>query len=86
MSNLSVRGLEPEVLALLKARASQEGASVNALVLRMIRQGLGQGEARPARRRFDDLDALAGTWSQDEATGFEAATAPFGEVEASLWK
>lgn len=86
MPNLSIRGLDDQALAKLKARAIKEGASVNTLVLRLIEQGLGHARARPARRRHDDLDALAGSWRKNEGLAFERATAPFAEVDATLWK
>lgn len=86
MSNLSVRGLEPETLSVLKARARQEGASVNALVLRLIEQALGRVSARPVRHRYHDLDALAGIWSAEEAAVFEDNSADFRKADADLWK
>lgn len=82
MANLSIRGLDAKALAELKSRAAREGASVNMLVLRLIEQGLGHRRAKPALRRHDDLDALAGSWRQSEAAEFERATALFGEVDA----
>lgn len=85
MSNLSVRGLDPETLSALKALASREGASVNALVLRMIEQGLGRNPTQRPRHRYDDLDALAGSWSADDAAAFEHATAGLREVDPDLW-
>ena len=86
MSHLSVRGLDAKSLAELKAKAAREDASVNALVLRLIEQGLGHRRAKPVRCRHDDLDALAGSWNKREAAAFERATAPFGEVDRQLWK
>jgi plasmid stability protein len=86
MTNLSIRGLDTKALAELKARAAKEEASVNTLVLQLIAQGLGHARGKPARRRHDDLDALAGTWRKTDAAAFERATAPFGEVDAALWK
>ena len=78
MANLSIRGLDDDALAKLKARAIKEDASVNTLVLRLIEQGLAH--------RHDDLDALAGSWRKSEGLAFERATAPFAEVDAKLWK
>lgn len=86
MANLSIRGLDAKALAELKSRAAKEDASVNTLVLRLIEQGLGHRRAKPALRRHDDLDALAGSWSKSEVAAFERATTPFGEVDAKLWK
>ena len=86
MSNLSLRGLESGTLAALKTRAQQENASVNTLVLRLIDQGLGMKPAKPLRTRYDDLDALAGSWDSAEADAFFDAVAPFNEVDGDLWK
>ena len=86
MTNLSIRGLDAKALAELKARAAREDASVNTLVLRLIEQGLGHRRAKPALRRNDDLDALAGSWRKNEGVDFERATAPFSKVDSKLWK
>ena len=86
MANLSIRGLDAKALAELKTRAAKEDASVNTLVLRLIEQGLGHRRAKPALRRHDDLDALAGSWRKNEVVDFERATAPFGKVDVKLWK
>lgn len=86
MSNLSIRGLDQDALATLKSMASQQGASVNALVLRLIDQGLGRVPGKAACRRFDDLDALAGAWTEAEAVEFAANTESFDKVEPNLWK
>lgn len=85
MTTLSIRGLDAQALAALKKRAALEDASVNALVLRLIDQGLGLQPAKPALKRHDDLDALAGTWSAAEAAEFEAATGPLQRVDPGLW-
>ena len=86
MTNLSIRGLDDKSLADLKNRAAKENASVNSLVLRLIEQGLGHRRSKPALRRHDDLAALAGSWRASEAVAFEHVTAPFNEVDATLWK
>lgn len=86
MSNVSVRGIDPETLASLKVRARREGISVNALILRLIDQGLGKVQRKSLAHRYDDLDSLAGAWSADDAAEFQAATAPFSEVEPGLWR
>ena len=84
MANLSIRGLDAKTLAELKARAARENASVNTLVLHLIEQGLGHRRAKPALRRHDDLDALAGSWRRNEGADFERATAPFSRVDSKL--
>lgn len=86
MANLSIRGVDESVLATLKSMASQQGVSVNALVLRLIDQGVGRVPGKPALRRFDDLDALAGAWSEEEAAEFAANVEGCERIEPELWQ
>ncbi len=86
MTSLSIRGLDARALAELKARAAREGASVNALVVRLVEQGLGHRRGKTVVKRHDDLDALAGSWRKAEGAAFERATEPFNKVDPQLWK
>lgn len=84
MASMSIRGLDDQVLARLKLQAEQESCSLNSLVLRLL-QGTGTAFQLAALKKFDDLDALAGTWSDQDAEAFERNTAAFAEVDATLW-
>ena len=86
MTTVTLRGLDKTVLASLKKQAALEKISVNALLVRIIEHSLGSRRASPLRRRFDDLDELAGTWSQEDAQAFSRATAAFEEVDEALWR
>jgi hypothetical protein len=84
MTTMSIRGLDPKELARLKRQAKREGSSLNSLVLRLVQ---GNAAARDkARQTYDDLDALAGTWSAQQARQFDQATAPFSEFGPAVWK
>lgn len=85
MATMSIRGLDDQALAQLKSQAEQEGSSLNGLVLRLL-QGTGPSVSSGVLKSFSDLDALAGTWSNEEAKAFERNTAAFAEVDAALWK
>jgi plasmid stability protein len=82
---ISIRGLDDEVLAKLKQRAQREGCSLNNLVVRLLRADVGVAQGAHASQRFDDLDALAGTWSTRQAEAFTRDTAPFAGVDPALW-
>lgn len=86
MTALSIRNLDQEALKRLKAQARKEGASVNSLVVRLIEAECGLKPS--ARRSVDhhDLDALSGTWSEADASAFEAATAAFEQIDDALWR
>lgn len=85
MATMSIRGLDDNTLTRLKSQAKQEGSSLNSLVLRLL-QDTGTPVQLNILKKFDDLNALAGTWSAKEAQAFERNTAAFAEVDAALWK
>lgn len=80
MANISLRGLDDPTLSRIKTNARRRKVSVNRLIVETLRERYSAGA-----REFDDLDALAGTWSKAESAAFESAIAPFGEVDANLW-
>jgi plasmid stability protein len=85
MPTMTLRGIDEKTAEALKERAQKEGTSVNAVPLRLIRESLGLDK----RRRnvvYDDLDHLAGTWSQEEVAEFERNTAVFEKVDEDIWK
>ena len=84
MTTMSIRGIDDEVLGRLKQQAAHERTSLNSLVLRLL-QGDGAQKIQKAQK-FDDLDSLAGTWSDDDAQAFMQATADFDELDPALWK
>ena len=80
MANLSLRNLDPETLARIRMSARRRGVSVNRLIVDTLRR-----QYRSGGEQLDDLDALAGSWSEAEAEAFAAATAPFAEIDGALW-
>jgi hypothetical protein len=55
------------------------------VVLNLIDEGLGRKPAA-TRQRHNDLDTLAGTWSDEDLSTFSEATAGFEAVDPALWK
>jgi len=86
MASMSIRGLNDQTLSRLKHQAEEEGSSLNSLVLRLLQDRYTDNLAGGSLRKFDDLDALAGTWSDEEAEDFERNTAAFAEVDTALWR
>jgi plasmid stability protein len=86
MATMSIRGLDDKALTRLKRRAKREGSSLNSLVLRLLQEDAGVASKPRPLQKYDDLNALAGTWSAQQAREFERDTGAFSEVDASLWK
>ena len=72
----------------IEALAREEGASLAQTVVRLLlratglRDPLGPGDAP---RRHHDLDALAGTWSAEEAEEFDCVLAEQRRIDPDLW-
>ena len=80
MANISLRGLDASTLSRIKTNARRRKLSVNRLIVETLHEHYAAGS-----RKFDDLDDLAGAWSRAEAAAFDAAVAPFAEIDATLW-
>jgi plasmid stability protein len=85
MATMTLRGIDEKTAEALRERAQKEGTSVNAVTLRLIRESLGL-DKRKRNVIHNDLDHLAGTWSQEEVAEFERNTAVFEKVDEEIWK
>jgi plasmid stability protein len=85
MANLSIRGLDEETAARLKAAAQARGVSVNRHALDLLRRGLGL-LPRTRSERHHDLDHLAGTWTAEDTAELAKALAAFEHIDDELWR
>ncbi len=85
MTTMTLRGIDDTIAAALKEKARQEETSVNAVMLRILKESLGI-EKKKRTAVYSDLDDLAGTWSTQESDDFLRATAVFEKVDEDMWK
>ena len=85
MTTMTLRGVDETIAAVLKEKARQEETSVNALMLRILRESLGIDKKKRSAV-YNDLDSLAGTWSSQESDDFLRATAVLEKVDEDMWK
>jgi len=85
MTTMTLRGIDDTISGALKEKARREDTSVNSVMLRILKEGLGL-EKKKRNVVYDDLDHLAGTWSAEDAAEFERATAVFEKVDDEMWK
>lgn len=78
-----MRNVPPDLAKALEAEKRHRGRSLNQTVIELLRDALGLGRAR---RRTNGLERFAGTWSGKDLTDFEAATAPFEQIDEELWR
>ena len=87
MNQLTVRGFDDELSAILRRLAKQEGISLNQAALRLLKKGAGltdKNEGNP-NAIGTSLDDLFGAWSCDEAESFDAALEVFETVDEASW-
>jgi hypothetical protein len=82
MGDMLIRGVEQVVVDNIKLAAKQRGLSVN----RLVADALAELFAGHTKRRYHDLDALAGTWSKKDLREFEIAIEPLTVPDENLWR
>jgi hypothetical protein len=85
MATMTLRGIDAAIANRLKEQAKTEGTSVNALTLRLIKEKLGI-EKKKRCVLHNDLDHLAGTWTDQDVSEFKQATAEFENVDVVMWR
>ena len=84
MATLTIRGCDDNLSKILKRESRKSGTSVNRLVLEtLINTFIGNGKKQ---ERYNDLDSLAGTWTEDEAAEFDKAIEDFEIIDTEAWK
>jgi hypothetical protein len=84
--SLTIDNLNPEILRRLSCEAQRRGVDVKVLIKEMIQDQLGLMPASDAAETYHDLDALAGTWSAEEAAAFLTTVADTRQCDEDLWK
>ena len=84
--SITIDDLDGGVVERLRCEAQRRGVDVSAVAREILREGLGPIDQPAEGRVCHDLDALAGTWSPDEAEAFLSAVAGFEQLDEDLWK
>ena len=85
MKTLTLRGIDDELSSRLERIAQQGQESMNGVILHLLRDKIGLSKPR-FKEEYNDLDDLAGTWTQEEAREFDAVTSEFSRIDGELWR
>ena len=86
LTQLTVRGLEPELERRLRRTAQAKGISLNKAALDLMRRGAGiQPEGLQSNIIGDGLDAFMGSWSDADEEEVLEAVRVFEVVDQELW-
>ena len=85
MSTMTIRGLDELTIKALKEKARKEGTSVNAALVKLLQEELG---LKKKKRTIvhNDLDQLAGTWSDKDYKEFQKIIKDFETIDKTIWK
>lgn len=82
---LVITQLDEAAAEWIEQEAERTGTSVEAVVRQLIYRGLEVERRTIHQGLYHDLDALAGTWSAQEAVEFLHAIHDLNQVDPPLW-
>jgi plasmid stability protein len=85
MSTMTIRGLDDLTIRALKEKAKQEGMSVNSTLVKLLQEELGL-KKKKRTVVYNDLDYLAGTWSDKDFKEFKKKIEEFEKIDETTWK
>lgn len=85
MKTLTIRGIDPELSSAIKELASGKNLSVNKLLLKALKSFTGLSQ-NTAFKTYNDLDYLAGGWSEKDEKYFLDQTKHFRKIDEEMWK
>jgi hypothetical protein len=85
-NQLTLRDLDPRVLAELKRLAHAEGLSVNKAAAKLLKLGAGIQDAPASRNIGASVDRFVGSLSRAEAEKLSSSMRSLERVDDELWK
>jgi hypothetical protein len=85
MKALTVRNIPPVVARRIERRAQESGMSLNRVVVQILEESAGIVHGKKPRLHHD-LDALAGSWTKENARAFDESLRDNRKIDPELWK
>ena len=87
MKAITLRNLPPEIEKVVRKEAERKRTSINKAVISLLEGKAGGHKKKQARaQEYDDLDALAASWTKKEAADFDKALLAQRSIDPELWK
>jgi hypothetical protein len=83
VENITLQNVPPELAQALERESMRLHAPLDQTVIALLRRAL---RVAPAEEKRNGLASLAGTWTADEHTCFEAAVAVTEQLDEDLWR
>lgn len=85
MTQITIRGLDPELEQEIRKISRRSGQSLNRVILDMIYQHTGFQKIKNAPRG-ESLRKLAGGWSERDAADFLESIQSCEQIDEEMWK
>jgi hypothetical protein len=85
-TEITIQDLDDATEKWIAEEASQRGVTIDQLILELIQKGISVERQSSPAPIYDDLDSLAGTWTEEQATEFLNAIDDFELVDEKLWR
>jgi len=86
MKVVTVRKIPRELASAIERRARAARTSVTKAVIGLLEEAAGLARKDGARARHHDLDALAGSWTGEEAAAFNRSLQAQRRIDPDVWK
>ncbi len=83
---LTISHLDTATTTWIEQEALRTGTSIETIIRKLIYRGLERERHAQLQQCAHDLDALAGTWSDEEAIEFLNVLDDFQQVDRTLWR
>jgi len=87
MSQITLRGMDPEIEVKIRQMATHQRKSINKLLLELISKNEMFQRAKPKPKpKTASLKKLAGGWSRNDSDRFFESISVCEQVDGELWK
>jgi len=83
MSQITLRGMDPEIEREIRRQAKKTGKSINKIILEIISEKTGNKKEKPLAF---SLRKLAGGWSNAQAEQFLNSIQSCEQIDEEMWK
>ena len=84
MTQITLRGIDPQIEKEIRKKARESGKSLNRVVLDMLQKSPDEGHKKLSKA--DSLKRLAGGWHKEEASQFMESIKLCEQIDETIWK
>ena len=86
LNSITIGDLDEATADWIEKEAARRGTNEETVALHLIQKGIECESEHSGLRLYEDLDFLAGTWTEEQATEFTNAVSDLERVDEKLWQ